>query len=275
MGMSVTLIDGRPSDTVSVHDRGFQYGDGLFETMAVKNAAPLLWDRHMQRLKRGATRLGIILPDAQLMREEAEFVCRGTDRGVLKIILTRGLSGRGYAPINASNTTRIVNLMPWPDYPNTHHSQGIAAQFCHITITRQPDLAGIKHLNRLEQVMARRELAADSTEGLMLDERGHVIEGTMTNIFIVRQDALFTPDLSYSGVEGVMRSLVLDRVSELPMATSVTELTKADIQEADEIFLTNSLIGLWPIRRLASREYPIGKHTRRIQEVIRDACCVD
>ena len=97
----------------------------------------------------------------------------------------------------------------------------------------------------------------------------------MTNIFIVRQDALFTPDLSYSGVEGVMRSLVLDRVSGLPMAASVTELTKADIQEADEIFLTNSLIGLWPIRRLASREYPIGKHTRRIQEVIRDACCVD
>lgn len=273
--MSVTLIDGKPGETVSVHDRGFQYGDGLFETIAVKNAAPLLWDRHLQRLKRGAARLGIKSPDEQLIHEEAEFVCRGTDRSVLKIILTRGVSARGYAPINDTDATRIVSLMPWPDYPKSHRLHGITSQFCRTTITRHPVLAGIKHLNRLEQVMARRELTADSAEGLMLDEQGHVIEGTMTNIFIVREGALFTPDLSHSGVEGVMRSLVLDRVSGLPMASSVAELTKTDLQQADEIFLTNSLIGLWPVRCLASREYPVGKHTRRIQEVIRDACCVD
>jgi len=272
--MSVTLIDGKPGETVSVHDRGFQYGDGLFETIAVKNASPLLWDRHMQRLMRGAARLGIKLPDEQLIREEAESVCRGTERAVLKIILTRGVAARGYAPIKDSDATRIVSLMPWPDYPETHRSHGITSQFCRTTIMRQPAIAGIKHLNRLEQVMARRELAADCAEGLMLDEQGHVIEGTMTNIFIVRQDALFTPDLSHSGVEGVMRSLVLDRVSGLPMAASVAELTKTDIQGAEEIFLTNSLIGLWPVRSLASREYPVGKHTKRIQEVIRDACCV-
>ncbi len=271
----ITLVNGVPGESNSVHDRGFQYGDGLFETMAAVNGAPLLWDRHMQRMSRGAARLGISAPDENLLRQEVEQVCRGVERAVLKIILTRGVSGRGYAPDKQAQPTRTVSLSPWPDYPVEQRTHGVAAQFCRTMISRNQATAGIKHLNRLEQVLARAELEQDCREGLMCDEFGRVIEGTMTNLFIVSRDRLLTPDLSHSGVEGVMRGLVLERAVELSLEARVMDITKSDVLRADEVFLTNSLIGLWPVRRIEAKEYLLGRMTQRIQEAIVDAYAAD
>ena len=269
------LINGEAGDSISVHDRGFQYGDGIFETLAVANGQPLLWDRHMRRFFHGAERLGLKAPSEELLREEAGRVCDGAARGVLKIILTRGVSGRGYAPAMESTPTRAVGLLPWPDYPAHHRTDGVNAQFCHTLITRHNILAGLKHLNRLEQVLARMELKNDCTEGLMQDEAGHVIEGTMTNVFVVSRGALQTPDLKHSGLEGGMRGLVMEYAGELSPNCRVTGLTRADILDADEVFLTNSLIGAWPVRRIESKEYPVGRITRRIQDLIRHATVTD
>ncbi len=265
------LINGKPGGSVSVHDRGFQYGDGLFETLAVKNGEPLLWGKHLRRLHSGAARLGIPAPSAELLQHEAGQVCRGVGRGVLKIVLTRGISGRGYAPSAGAEPTRTVGLLPWPEYPARHRTHGVNIQFCHTLISRHNRLAGLKHLNRLEQILGRMELIDDCAEGLMQDEVGHVVDGTMTNFFVVARDSLITPDLTHSGVEGVMRSVVLEHAAALSIQCNVTGLTRADILAADEVFLTNSLIGLWPVRRIQSREYPAGRITLRIQEAIRDA----
>lgn len=269
------LINGDPGDSVSVLDRGFQYGDGLFETIAVAAGTPLLWDRHIQRLFLGAGRLKINTPPENQLRHEAEQVCQGVARGVLKVVLTRGISSRGYAPVAESMPTRTVSLSPWPDYPPQHRTLGVNVQFCHTMLGRNGALAGLKHLNRLEQVLARGELANDCVEGLMRDELGQVIEGTMTNVFMVARGNLFTPDLSYCGVEGVMRGLVLERAAALMIPFHVKTLAREDIYSADEVFLTNSLIGLWPVRRIESHEYSPGKITKKIQEVIGDACRVD
>jgi 4-amino-4-deoxychorismate lyase len=271
----ITLVNGVPGESISVHDRGFQYGDGLFETMAVVKGVSLLWDRHMQRLFHGAARLGIDAPPESLLRHEAEQLGRGVERAVLKIILTRGLSGRGYAPDKQAQSTRTVSLSPWPDYPFEQRTHGVAAQFCRNMISRNQATAGIKHLNRIEQVLARAELEQDCREGLMCNEFGHVIEGTMTNLFIVSQDRLLTPDLSHSGVEGVMRGLVLERAVERSLDARVMNISKSDVLQADEVFLTNSLIGLWPVRRIETKEYPLGGMTQRIQEAIVDAYAGD
>lgn len=271
----ITLVNGVPGESISVHDRGFQYGDGLFETMAVVKGIPLLWDRHMQRLFHGAARLGIDAPPEGLLRREAELLGRGVERAALKIILTRGVSGRGYAPDKQAQSTRTVSLSPWPDYPAEQRTHGVAAQFCRTMISRNQATAGIKHLNRIEQVLARAELEKDCREGLMCDEFGHAIEGTMTNLFIVSQNRLLTPDLSHSGVEGVMRGLVLERAVELLLEARVIDINKSDILQADEVFLTNSLIGLWPVRRIDAKEYPLGRTTQRIQEAIVDAYAAD
>ena len=145
-----TLINGEPGDSISAHDRGFQYGDGLFETVTVVNGVSLLWDRHMQRLFHGAARLGINAPPESLLRHETEQLGRGVERATLKIILTRGVSGRGYAPDKQASPTRTVSLSPWPDYPAERRAHGVAAQFCRTMISRNQATAGIKHLNRIE-----------------------------------------------------------------------------------------------------------------------------
>ncbi len=269
------LINGEPGESISVLDRGFQYGDGIFETLAVANGMPFLWDRHMRRFFHGAVRLGLKAPSEELLRREAEQVCGGAGRGVLKIVLTRGVSGRGYAPAAEATPTRTVGLLPWPDYPAQHRTDGVSVQFCHNLITRHNVLAGLKHLNRLEQILARMELKSGCAEGLMQDEAGHIIEGTMTNVFVVSRGALKTPDLTHSGVAGVMRGLVMERAGVLSIECRVTGLTRKDILEADEVFLTNSLIGVWPVQHLESKQYSVGPLTKRVQDAIRDATVAD
>ena len=274
-GAGTTLVNGEPGESISVHDRGFQFGDGLFETLAVSQGTPLLWEQHMQRLFHGAKRLGIAAPSESLLWDESKQLCHAAKHGVLKIILTRGISQRGYAAVAGALPTRTVSLSAWPDYPAQHRDHGVTVQFCRTMISRNSALAGIKHLNRLEQVLARAELSKDYAEGLLLDEQGSVIEGTMTNVFTVSQGVLLTPDLSFSGVAGVMRGLVLERSAALSIACRAQNLKQQDILNAEEVFLTNSLIGLWPVCRIESRKYPVGRITRQIQEAIGDAYCAD
>jgi len=266
-----TLINGEPGERVCVQDRGFQYGDGLFETLAVARGVPLLWERHLRRLLHGAARLGIgvTAETGTVLRAEADRLSQGAERAVLKIILTRGASGRGYAPSADALPTRVVSLSPWAD--SLSRTRGVSVKFCNTTAARNRALAGIKHLNRLEQILARRELETNYDEGLMQDETGHVIEGTMSNVFIVSRGALLTPDLSYSGVAGVMRELVLERAPALSLACRVTTLTREEILNAEEVFLTNSLIGLWPVTRVESKTYPAGPVTQRLRALIQEA----
>ncbi|MGE5242430.1 MAG: aminodeoxychorismate lyase [Bacteroidota bacterium] len=268
---SAMLINGEPGERVCAHDRGFQYGDGLFETLAVARGVPLLWERHLRRLLHGAARLGIgvAAETGAVLRAEADQLCQGAERAVLKIILTRGVSGRGYAPSADALPTRVVSLSPWAD--SLSRTQGVSVKFCDTTVARNRALAGVKHLNRLEQILARRELETNYDEGLMQDETGHVIEGTMSNVFIVARGELLTPDLSYSGVAGVMRELVLERAPALSLACRVTTLTREEILNAEEVFLTNSLIGLWSVTRIESKTYWPGPVTQRLRALIQEA----
>ena len=268
------LVNGVAVDMISVRDRGLQYGDGLFETIAVHRGTPLLWEQHAQRLLAGAVRLDMPAPETALLRAEADQLCRGVERGVLKIILTRGVSGRGYRPDASISATRVLSLSPWPDYPPSWGEEGVAVRLCRTRLASQPRLAGLKHLNRLEQVLARAEWDDEYAEGLMQDESGNIVEGTMTNIFLVEGATLRTPDMTRCGVEGVMRGAVLEQAGRLGITCRVGPVTAIQLEQADELFLTNSLIGLWPVRRIENRSYTIGQTTRKIQKAIRDAGCV-
>lgn len=250
------LINGNPADQINAQDRGLHYGDGLFETIAVKNGVPLLWDRHMLRLDSGCSTLGIPRPDYPLLRTEAQHVCDGAEQAVLKIIITRGAGARGYRPSpltpHASPATRIVARYPWPAWPRHFWQDGVRVRICQTPLGINPSLAGIKHLNRLEQVLARSEWDdPDIPEGLMLDQTGSVIEATQSNLFIVNGGRLVTPDLSSSGVAGIMRACIIEIAARLSIPCAVTRLTLADVQTAEEVFLCNSLIGVWPIREIA------------------------
>lgn len=263
------LIDGKDTDRIAADDRGLLYGDGLFETIAVHDGVPQLWAQHMARLHRDCVRLGIAPPAEELLLDEARSLCAASEQAVLKIIITRGSGGRGYRPAPQSVPRRILSLHPWPVYPAFCWQQGIAVRLCDTRLGRNPRLAGIKHLNRLEQVLARSEWDdADITEGLMLDTEDRLIEGTMSNVFLIRDGELRTPALEYCGVAGVMRGHVVALAVELGIPCAVMPLELADVAQADELFVCNSLIGIWPVRRFQEREFIPGPLTRRLQQAV-------
>ncbi len=264
--MAGMLVNGVPGTRVDANDRGLHYGDGLFETIAVHDGVPALWDRHMQRLLLGCERLGIAPIDTAQLRRESSQLCEGVAEGVLKIIITRGSSGRGYRapPCGAVQPTRLVALYAWPEYPPAFWVEGVAVRLCSTRLGSNPALAGIKHLNRLEQVLARSEWDDPAIpEGLMLDGEGHVIEGTMSNLFIVRNGRLLTPDLSQCGVAGVMRGYILDSARGMDIPADIAQITLDDVKSSDEVFLCNSLIGVWPVRHCAGVDFPVHRPITR------------
>lgn len=267
--MMDSWVDGQPADALSLKDRGLAYGDGLFETIAVRRGQPLLLDRHLSRLMDGCSRLRIAT-DHDLVREELVAFAAMLGEGVLKFILTRGDGLRGYAADPLAQGRRILQGSAAPAYPVDNAEQGIRLFPCVTRLSRQPLLAGLKHLNRLEQVIARSEWQdTGHAEGLMLDHAGRVIEGVFSNLFLVRNGVLITADLKRCGVAGVMRAELLFQAESLGMPTQVTDITLEQLQWADEVFVCNSVYGIWPVCAYAALSWPVGPLTRKLQTIAR------
>jgi 4-amino-4-deoxychorismate lyase len=264
------LVDGEPGETISIHDRGFTYADGLFETVAIRNGVPRFFDYHLERLAEGCRRLGIPWPAS--VADEVRDLAAGCRFGTAKIIVTRGPGERGYAPAENPRATRVTGVMDAKPPTRECYQRGVAVRFCDTAIGAHPSLAGMKTLDRLEQVMARSEWQdVRIREGLMCSESGKVICGTMTNLFFVVDGKLCTPDLSRCGVRGVMRRAVMEGARRCKLVCSERQVDADDLYRAQEIFLTNSLIGIWPVRQLADTRFEIGPITRRLMGVLVEA----
>ncbi|MEN5042429.1 MULTISPECIES: aminodeoxychorismate lyase [Pseudomonas] len=262
-------VDGQPADALSLKDRGLAYGDGLFETIAVHGGQPVLLDRHLTRLAEGCSRLAIAA-DIERVRSELLAYAAAMGEGVLKLILTRGDGLRGYAPDPAAQGRRILQGTPPAVYPAVHGEQGVRLFPCVTRLSNQPLLAGLKHLNRLEQVLARAEWHdGEHAEGLMLDQAGRVIEGVFSNLFLVRDGVLITPDLKRCGVAGVMRAEILFQAESLAIPIQITDISLEQLQWADEVFICNSVYGVWPVRAYAALSWPVGPLTRKLQTIAR------
>lgn len=249
------IIDGVAQENVLARDRGLHYGDGLFETMALRDGRVRHWDRHMQRLARGARALGIEVPDEAVLRRQLGDLAT-PEACVVKLIVTRGDGRRGYAPDPQAPSRCLWRVEPWPEPAPALYERGARVAWLATTLARQSALAGIKHLSRLEQVLAARELAAlEADEGLLCDARGDVIEAVSANVFVVHGERLSTPSLAHCGVAGILREAVLDAAREAGIDTAVTTLRRADFALADEVFLTNSVRGLVPVAQVGDVVY--------------------
>ncbi|HEU0224452.1 MAG TPA: aminodeoxychorismate lyase [Steroidobacteraceae bacterium] len=249
----VVLVDGREDGAIDPADRGLNYGDGLFETLAVKDGRARFFGWHFERLAQGAGRLGIPLPDAGLLREE---VARAwpLGRGVVRIVITRGAGERGYRPPRNPRPLRIVAGAAWPQQDPASRSQGVRLRWCSTRLGRNPLLAGIKHLNRLEQVLARAEWDdPEVAEGLLMDHGGKVISATQANLFVVTAGRLVTPALDACGVAGVMRRAFRAWAQERGETVVERAVSECEVRGAEGLFLTNALIGAWPVRELDGR----------------------
>ena len=261
------LVNGVAADSVAATDRGLAYGDGVFRTLLVSRGRPRCWSRHYRKLAQDCAALAIACPPQDVLAGELKLAAGAIADGIGKIIVTRGSGARGYAPPQPSSSTRIVTVADPPRYPDAYTRAGVSVHRCRIRLSAQPRLAGVKHLNRLENVLARAEWSDPAiAEGLLLDTDGHVISGTMTNLLIVEGGGVLTPRLSRCGVAGVTRERVMEAAARQGMACREDDLAWQRILDAREVLLVNSVIGAWQVRQCGNHSWEPGAVTSRVRE---------
>jgi len=265
------LKNGEPLAAAWDADRGLQFGDGLFETMAANQGRIAFLERHLVRLQLGCERLGITPPPLTRLEDELRMAIPETGSAVVKLIVTAGCGGRGYQRPERQRPVRYIARFPWPE----QRPENLSLLHCRMRLSRQPSLAGIKHCNRLEQVLARLEVAeAGCDEGLLMDTEAQVIEGVAANIFAVREGRLLTPAVDQAGVAGILRARVLEVAAQSGIPARVTAMRLSDILGAEEVFMCNSLMGVRPVYRLSSdgqdHHWTTGTITSRLQTEINE-----
>lgn len=261
------LVNGAAADSVAVTDRGLAYGDGVFRTLLSRKGRPVAWPRHYRKLARDCAALELSCPAEETLADELERSADPSLDEVVKIIVTRGSGARGYAPPRPSAPTRIVMTGPLPDYPGEYARDGIEVHLCRTRLSSQPRLAGVKHLNRLESVLARAEWSDPAiAEGLVMDGDDHVIGGTMSNLFLVEAGRLATPTLKRCGVAGVSRERVMEAAGRQGIACTEEPITQERLVNAEAALLVNSVIGVWAIKACAGRRWAPGSWAGRVRE---------
>ena len=263
-----TMINGVSADYLSINDRAIHYGDGLFETILCSHNKLLYWKQHYQRLKLSSIKLKLNCPDEALLLDDIKKLLGGIECSdnhiiAIKIIVSRGAGERGYQFSKGNNENRIVMLSTLDAGYSPLHSGELSIgdlYVCEQQVSINESLAGIKHLNRLENVLARNEWQNSTVnnniiDGLMVNANGHVIECTMSNLFAVKDKHLLTPDLKLSGINGIMRDLIINIARENNIEVASVNLTLEEIFNMDELFITNSLIGMKAVNKIVDQQY--------------------
>ncbi len=270
---TITRVNGHFTDQIATNDRGLAYGDGLFETIRVESGVPILLDAHLARLFLGCKRLGIDVDGLHQRISDDLNALLGRNSvsqlSVLKLIVTRGPGLRGYSPATGNSPTIISSLAPVNDLAS-QSLQGVRVRWCNTPLSINPYLAGIKHLNRLEQVLARGEWNDVAiSEGLMCDPYGHLVEGTMSNVFWVSRGELYTPDLTECGIQGVVRETIIACAQRANIKVHMGRFHSSAILSASELFVCNSLINIWPVVALDEIHWQVGSLTTQLQLLLK------
>lgn len=265
--MSLSIINGVLTDQISIKDRGLNYGDGVFETIAVHHKKLHYWTAHYNRLKMSCERLSIKAPDEKTLSADIAQLAFDATSSVIKIIVTRGQGGRGYSSEGISEPNIVISNNPWPSFVESYQQQGIKVRLCEHRLIINPALAGIKHLNRLDQVLARNEWHNDEyQEGLMLDQDDNLLEGISTNVFVKIDQQWITTPSKACVVDGVMRAAVLRNADKADINIEQRMITYSDLSNVKEMFVTNSIWGIVPVRSCESYLFKIGNDCRKLQK---------
>lgn len=248
--------------------RATHYGDGVFRTCLAWGGRIVDLERQIGHLQGDAARLSLQAPDASLLARELSAAAAGTEPAVVKLVLSRRAGGRGYRAASDA-ADRLIFRDPAPRYPAEFWTQGVRADFGSLPLATQASLAGVKHLNRLEQVLASRELTDDLEELILSDLDGRPVCGTRTNLFVLHEGRLLTASLNRCGIAGMMRQRCLERAADLGIETQELDLRRDWLLAAQELFVCNSLIGIWPLRRLGDRDWAApGPLTARLSQAL-------
>ena len=268
------LINGSFNQVISPLDRGFAYGDGVFRTIKMIGGLPQFWPQHYQKLVADCAAINIVCPSAELLMSDLQqlFLADAENAdlmAVAKIIITRGEGTRGYTPPAIIAPMRVVVKSPMPNYPESRLELGVHLTVCDTRLAAQPKLAGVKHLNRLENVLARMEWhSPDIADGIMLDMQDNVIECTSANIFARFGDELITPNLQQCGIAGITRQRVIELAYTLHLKTAVETFNLDQLLAADEVIICSSLYGAWQVNQIADKTLKKGALAANIRAAL-------
>jgi len=266
------LINGNLSQVISPLDRGFAYGDGVFRTLKMVRGIPQHWPMQYQKLVADCAAIGIVCPSAECFISDFQQLFSLDEVAVAKIVVTRGEGERGYAPPAITMPMRVIIKSALPRYAKANYVDGVSLHLCELRLSHQPKLAGIKHLNRLENVMARMEWKDEAIfDGLLLDQQGSVIECTMSNVFARFGHELVTPALNLCGVAGITRQSIIGLARSLGFSLDVAQLSLSRLLEADEVIICNSLYGAFQVKSIVDKTW--SKQT--LSSTIRTALAYD
>ncbi|ELW9546640.1 TPA: aminodeoxychorismate lyase [Klebsiella aerogenes] len=243
------LINGQQAEVLPISDRGLQFGDGCFTTARIRSGQVVMLNRHLKRLKAACERLFINFSQWELLADEMRQVALNHNEAVLKVIITRGSGGRGYSGMGCNTPTRVVSVSSYPAQYARWREQGIVLTLSPVHLGRNPSLAGLKHLNRLEQVLIRSHLEqTDADEALVLDSDGWLTECCAANVFWRKGSQVFTPRLDQAGVNGIMRQHCMDMLARSPFGVVEVSVRPDALRDADEVLICNALMPLVPAR---------------------------
>lgn len=262
------LINGVSATGARVWNRGLHYGDGVFRTCLIYKGQVIDIDMQIDKVINDAEVISLYFSERETLLREAQQLAQGQQQAVLKILLIRAGAARGYRTSVAA-ADRLLCTYPTSRYPAANWERGIVVFRSRLKLGSQPMLAGVKHLNRLEQILASREWEPGSDEGILADDQNRPVSGTRGNLFWAGQGVLRTPALDRCGVAGLMRDKVLQAAAALKLPCRVAEGSWEELEQADEVFVTNSLVGLWPVRAMGDHTWAApGPLTRRLMETL-------
>lgn len=251
-----TLKNGALCSGIDPLDRAFLYGDGLFTSVRVRAGKAALWSRHMQRLQQGAMALALDVDFGQLEADVSKQ-CALLGDGTLKVILSRGVGARGYLP-PLQDADVYLQLFPQPvaDVAQPAIDSGLMTGQLGQAMQQ---LAGIKTLNRLEQVLLRQELATKGwPEGLVCDNHDMIVEGVYSNCFFRVAGEWWTPPITYSGIRGVMRAELMAQMQASQIPLHIRTLSRDALDQIEALFFCNALTEVVPVATLAGRSLDVG-----------------
>ncbi|TLU68083.1 aminodeoxychorismate lyase [Thalassotalea litorea] len=235
-----------PQSNITISDRGLAFGDGVFTTAYVQLGQVQWLAQHIERLGKSCQRLHITPPDFEQLTSHLKQVCAPFQRATLKVVITAGSSGRGYARNHANPANVIVTINDYPEHYDDWRAQGVHLGVANTRLGVNPSLAGIKHLNRLEQVLVRNELDNQAYDDLVVcDLNGFIIETSSCNLFWQIDSCWYTADLSSSGVNGLVRQRLLNGLGNVKIVRQTIE----QLQQAHSMFICNALLQIAPVRQ--------------------------
>jgi len=264
----------QPIIAVPIGDRGLQYGDGLFETVAVRNGRIRLWALHEDRLLTSCRRIGIQTEHLHDLYNQLDAALQASGNRnancLTKVIVTRGQGPRGYRPPDDCPPSVYVGIFDHIPCPDMLYTRGIDIRICNTRLSSQPHTAGMKLLSRIEQILARSEWNdSNISEGIMLDQSDDIVCGTMSNVFMATEHGLMTPELVSAGVAGVMRRHIISIAEQNGIPVEVKQIPATEIAGASEFFVCNSQIGIWPVSRCGHRSFGARPITDKLRRLLR------